>query len=56
MLPLHADCRLSRKPAAVIVEKSRAQWNPDIQKYGKLASFVQEKVMFATVKAHAVCI
>ena len=54
MPPLHADCCLLHKLAAVIVEKSRAQWNPDIQKYGRPASLVQEKVMFATVKAHVV--
>ena len=54
MLPLHADCCLLHKPAVVIVEKSRAQWNPDIQKYGRPASLVQEKVMFAIVKIHVV--
>ena len=56
MPPLHADCHLSCKPAAVIqfAEKNRAQWNPDKQKYGRPASLVQEKVMFATVKIHVV--
>jgi hypothetical protein len=56
MLFLHPDCRLLHKLAAVIqfVEKNRAQWNPDKQKYGRPASLVQEKVMFATVKIHVV--